>query len=324
MMTVLLLALVVGGLRASAEPMIVTGRVITAFRPGSSQKVFGKLEFLGGLVMTSPNSRFGGWSSIRFRDDGRHFIGVLDTGHWLSGEIERDAAGRLSGLTGLSIAAMRDRAGKTNAAKAEMDAESLAIRGDKIYVGFERRHRIDQYPLEGFETARPERSLPLPFPRSVLASNQSLETLTASPPAGPLGGGLVTVTERSLDENGQLWAGIVDGPKTGSFKVAHPDDFDVTDGAWLPNGDLLLLERRFHLLTGLAIRIVRLRGKDIAAGAEVKGETLMQADAGFEIDNMEGLDVIDKGQGDLRLILVSDDNNSPLQRSLMLEFRLLP
>jgi hypothetical protein len=42
----------------------------------------------------------------------------------------------------------------------------------------------------------------------------------------------------------------------------------------------------------------------------------------YQIDNMEGLDVVSRPDGDMRVILVSDDNHSILERNLMLEFRL--
>ncbi|MBB4009269.1 hypothetical protein GGQ71_003551 [Rhizobium taibaishanense] len=309
---------------AVSEPASVVSRRIEQFTSDPDQRIFGKLEFLGGLDLSSSNSLFGAWSSIRFRPDGKHFIGVLDTGDWISGSILRDDKGRLSGLAEVSLSPMLDRQGNSRTPKRMMDAESLAIRDDKIYVGFEERHRIDQYPLDGFETAKPERSLPLPFSKKVLGSNRSLEMLTASPADGPLDGGLVTVTEESLDEDGNLYAGVVDGPQMGGFKVVRKDDFDVTDGAWLPDGDLLLLERRFKFPSGFGMRIVRVKGETIKPGALVDGEVLLEASQASQIDNMEGLDVIDMGDGDLRVILVSDDNHFLLQRTLMLEFRLLP
>jgi hypothetical protein len=309
---------------AVGEPSAVSSQKITHFKVGSDQTVFGTLEFVGGLVMSSSNPLFGAWSSVRFLPDGQHFIGVLDTGDWISGEIERGSDGKLSGIGSVSLAPMVDANGRTDSTKVKMDAESLAIRDGKIYVGFEQRHRIDQYPLTGFETAKPERSLPLPFPVRVLRKNRSLETVAASPKAGPLSGGLVTISEESLDQNGNLYAGIVDGPKRGAFKVVRHGDFDVTDGAFLPDGDLVLLERRFSLLGGIGMRIVRIKGGSIKPGALVDGVTLLEADGGYQIDNMEGLDVIDMGNGDIRLILVSDDNHLIFQRNLMLEFRLLP
>ncbi|THF50062.1 hypothetical protein E6C51_09890 [Allorhizobium terrae] len=312
------------GRPAVSEPSAVTSHQITHFRPGSDQTTFGKLEFVGGLVMSSSNPLFGAWSSVRFLPDGRHFIGVLDTGDWISGEIKRDDQGRLSGIDSVSLAPMINAQGRNNSAKIRMDAESLAIRDGKIYVGFEQRHRIDQYPLKDFSLSKPERSLPLPFPKNVLRGNKSLETVIAAPEHGPLAGGLVTITEESLDQDGNLYAGIVDGPMRGAFKVVRRDDFDVTDGAFLPDGDLVLLERRFTLLGGVAMRLVRIKGDRVKPGALLDGVTLLEANYSAQIDNMEGLDVVDLGNGDVRLILVSDDNHSFLQRNIMLEFRLMP
>ncbi|MBN9053567.1 MAG: esterase-like activity of phytase family protein, partial [Rhizobiales bacterium] len=100
------------------------------------------------------------------------------------------------------------------------------------------------------------------------------------------------------------------------------DPWDITDGAFLPNGDLLLLERRFRLLDGMGMRIRRIDGDTIRPGAVVDGEVLIDADLRQQIDNMEGLDVVAMAKDDIRIIVVSDDNHSILQRNLMLEFRL--
>jgi hypothetical protein len=42
----------------------------------------------------------------------------------------------------------------------------------------------------------------------------------------------------------------------------------------------------------------------------------------YQIDNMEGLDVWRRADGVLMVSIVSDDNQSLLQRNLYLEFRL--
>jgi hypothetical protein len=70
------------------------------------------------------------------------------------------------------------------------------------------------------------------------------------------------------------------------------------------------------------VRIVRIAGGDIKPGALVDGKTIFEADAGEQIDNMEGLDAFRAADGSIHLIMVSDDNHSILQRNLMLEFRL--
>ena len=63
-------------------------------------------------------------------------------------------------------------------------------------------------------------------------------------------------------------------------------------------------------------------GETIRPGAVVDGEVLIDADLSRQIDNMEGMDVVAMGKDDIRIIVVSDDNHSFLQRNLMLEFRL--
>ena len=47
------------------------------------------------------------------------------------------------------------------------------------------------------------------------------------------------------------------------------------------------------------------------------------ADLGYEIDNMEGLSVHRGANGDSILTLISDDNFSPIQRTVLLQFALV-
>ena len=50
---------------------------------------------------------------------------------------------------------------------------------------------------------------------------------------------------------------------------------------------------------------------------------LIFADMGYQIDNMEGLSVHRTTAGDTILTLVSDDNFSALQRTILLQFKLV-
>ncbi|MGG6894164.1 esterase-like activity of phytase family protein [Rhizobium sp. BR 315] len=303
-------------------PANIRANVISTFRPGSQQTQFGALEFIGGLELSSDNALLGAISAIRFRPDQRHFVSVLDTGHWLTGATERDEKGRLKGIAEARIMPMMDRHGSIDAGTGAMDAEGLALRDDHVLVSYEQYHRVDIYPDPGFEISPPDNSLPIPIPRLQLRSNRSLEALMIAPQSSPLAGAAVIITEDSLDEQGNMVAAILDGPLHGRFTVRHYDGFDVSDGVFLPDGDLLLLERRFGLAHGLGVRIRRIAGADIKPDAVVDGKVIFQADSREQIDNMEGIDVFRAADGSLHLILISDDNHSILQRSLMLEFRL--
>jgi hypothetical protein len=61
----------------------------------------------------------------------------------------------------------------------------------------------------------------------------------------------------------------------------------------------------------------------LAPGATVDGATLIVADMAYQVDNMEGLSVHRDATGEIILTLVSDDNFSALQRTILLQFRLV-
>lgn len=296
---------------------------IENFKIGSDRKLFGKLEFIGGIEMSSSNALLGAISSIRFRPDRKSFLGVMDTGHWVEGAIRRDDKGRIAGVSDLTVTSIIDAAGRTEQAKELMDCESVALRAAEVLVSCERVHRVDAYPDPGFAQSRPIASLPILISPKSLRGNRGLETVAVSPKDSPLAGGVVVVSELSFDKAGHLYAAVLDGPRKGIFGVVQKDPFAVTDGAFLPNGDLLLLERRFSFAEGMGMQVRRIPGEEIKPGAVVDGEVILQADMGYQIDNMEGLDVVPGPDGDIRVVLVSDDNHSILERNLMLEFRLV-
>lgn len=305
----------------ATQDISVHAQVISQFAPGGKTQ-FGPLEFLGGLEFSSSDERMQSLSSIRFRPDGAHFVSVLDTGNWLTGSIQRDPHGKLSGLTDVAVNPILIRGGRPGS-KYNSDAEGLALRDGQMLVSFEQLHRVDAYPDPGFETSPPLRSLDLPIPRNEFRMNAGMETIAVSPKSGPLKGAPIVVTEHSLDRDGNLYAAILEGPMKGVFTVVRHDPYDATDGAFLPNGDFLLLERRFSILGGLGMRLRRIKGEDIRPGAMVDGEMLLEADMNYAIDNMEGIDVVDGADGKPHVILISDDNgNHFLQRNIMLEFRL--
>lgn len=307
---------------AGGEQITVRSSEILRFDKKSATTRFGALTFLGGLQFSSSDDRLHGISAIRLMPGGERFVAVTDNGCWIAGEINRDADGRPTGFSQIAAAPLTDRLGRRIGGKALGDAESLAIDADarRAIVGFEQNHRIWAYDLDCLGEGRAE-NLPLSIPARELRANKGMETLAIAPQASPLAGALVIVAEHSIDETGNLFAGIVGRGHDGVFKVQRDVVWEVSDGDFLPNGDLLLLERRFQgLLGGLGIRIRQIPGETIERGALVDGPVVFSADLSDEIDNMEGLDVWEDAAGRTRLTLISDDNGSIFQRNILLEF----
>jgi hypothetical protein len=306
------------------QEIAVKAMQIPEFKRGAGT-VYGKLEYLGGLVLATKNGEMGAVSSIRFLDQGTTFISVMDTGHWATGAVERDEAGTLKGIRNYKIWAM-DGSGKNGGDhKESLDAEGMALGPGHVYVGFERHHRIATYSLPGFETTMPIAvQPPVITPGQPLRNNGGMEAVLKASDAGALRGALFFVAERSYDKAGNFVAGVQSGPLKGSFSVERLAPYDVTDGVVLEDGSFLLLERKFGLKDGIGMRIRKFSTADIAPGATVKGETLMEADFTHQIDNMEGLDAFTAADGLTHLVVISDDNHSLLERNLMLEFKMLP
>jgi len=317
--------LAVGAAQAEAPfPVEVESRPIASFAIGSNETRFGALEFIGGFEMRAANPAFGQLSALRFLSPGSAFIGVADHGYWFSGKIGRDAQGVPTGIADFRMQRMVDARGRVVTDKHLSDAEGLDVSDGIVTVAFEREARLCEFALNPRNMAGPLRCLDIVIPRHELRYNRGLEMVARSPVDGQLAGARILVSERSIDKNGDLFAAIIEGPQKGVFKVRRSSDFDVTDGAFLPDGDLVLLERRFSLVTGIGMRLRRIAGGAIRPGALVDGEVLMQADLAHRIDNMEGLGAWRREDGATILSLVSDDNQSFLQKTLYLEFRLLP
>lgn len=306
--------------RSPVEIVEISARPITQFHTGHDETRFGPLEFVGGLEMTSPARDFGALSAFRFLKPGGDFIGVADTGFWFFGTITHDAGKRPSGVSNFRMQQMVDASGRPIDRKWEVDAEGLAVKDGIATVGFERDQRVAQFKIDPDNMKAPVRQIDYLVPAEELRQNRGFETVTHADPYGQHEGGLVVVSERSLDKAGNVYAAVIEGPHKGVFTVRRDGGFDITDGAFLPDGDLLLLERSFSIARGVKMRLRRIYGESVEKGAVADGPVLMEADMGHQIDNMEGLDVWTRDDGALMVSLVSDDNHSILQRNLYLEF----
>lgn len=291
-----------------------------------SLRRFGQLDFVGGLELSCADERFGGWSSLWVDADGRRFISISDKGTWLSGVLACVGETPL-GITDAHMAPVLGPTGRPVSRTRRWDCESLAIGPDGVaYVGLERVNevlRFGTFPRDRFAAAG--QPIPVPPPARKLADNRGLEAL-AIIPSGPLGGSLIGVAERPEGgKDGPVSPGFfITGPASGAvFDIVRHDGFDITDAAFLPSGDLLLLERRFAWLSGVAMRVRRFDGKALRPGARLDGDPLISATMAMRIDNMEGLAVHRGADGGTYLTMISDDNFSVLQRTVMLRFRLV-
>ncbi len=308
----------------------IDAKPITSFeRLTPGRRVHGRLEFVGGLTLTSPDKDFGGWSGLVASEDGRRLLAISDRGSWLSVELQYDGGrparlvqamlGELSGPGGVILK------GRDKDSEALSLVEGSAARGT-VLIGFERNHRIGRFPVSDRGIGPPLGFLRLPADARRMSSNKGFEAVCYLR-AGPLRGGVIAFSEELYDagrnHTGWLWPTMGgEGQRIGLVNIG---DFAVTDLAALPDGSLIVLERKFRWLEGVKMRLRLIRAAQVKVGTAMEGEILLEADMASEIDNMEGMALSRDSRGQTVLTLISDNNfNSFLQRTLLLQFALLP
>lgn len=286
------------------------------------QTQFGKLTYVAGIVLKSGNPEFGGYSGLLVSADGARLLAVSDRGHWLAASLAYKD-GRIGGVTNATLSPLLDETGQPVNAGGKADSESLAAGqpgnlAGPVLVSFERDHRVLRYPLnQGGFRARPERVF-MPPKLSGAPSNKGIEALEQR-----ADGAILALTEEWLDGDGNHTGWLVGKDAADDIRLRRDGLFDPTDMKFLPDGDLLVLERRFTVLGGPGMQIRRIRADSIRPGALLDGEVLISLTAKYGIDNMEGLAVRSNAAGGTELFVISDDNFSGVQKTLLLQF-LLP
>lgn len=292
-----------------------------------AQKTFGKLQWRGGIELTSTYKEFGGFSGIAVETDGNSFIAVSDYGMWLSGDIHY-ARNKITRVSNIKTAPILDRKGRQHSRKGRFDAESVApfgkkgLRG-KLLVAFERKQRIGSFKFGKKAMNAREKTIPLPATAKHAKHNKELESVARFPKGAPyLEKTIIAITERFLDTQGNIIGWLIGGKTPGQFSIKRIDDFDVTDLTITPNNDVIILERYFSALSGVEMRLRKIETRNIKPGALLTGEILFETDQRHTIDNMEGLASHRAANGETILTLISDDNFNAFQRTLLLQFAL--
>ncbi len=308
-----------------AGPTTITAIPIDFDRDHPEHKTFGKLVYRGGLNLFAKSSYFGGFSALAVDPSGNALLAISDAGTWLKATIDYDGR-MLKGMSGAVLGPVLDKDGKPLADDAERDSEGMTLIEGNVasgtaYVSFERDHRILRYPFAAASFGPPDGALPLPPDAKRMNANRGIEAL-AQIRTGKLKGTLVAFSERLLDKNGDLRGWLIGGPAPGPITLKRIGGFDITDAAPLPGGGIVVLERRFRYSEGVQMRIRRIAEAELKRGGLIQGETLLEVNNSLNIDNMEAIAAHRSAAGETILTLMSDDNFSPLQRTLLVQFAL--
>lgn len=288
-------------------------RVMLDSRDPALKRV-GDLVWLGGVQLRSHDPQFGGFSSLSVSGD--RFTLLSD-----SGDIVRFAMGADWRVRDPSFAELPAGPG-TGWFKRDRDSESMSVdpKTRAIWVGFESYNQLWRYD------SRFTRALAHIAPPAMARwpENQGPEAMTLLQ-----GGGIATIAEDDPWPGQKGRGGIVfygdpvQHPRWGfRFNYSPPSGYDPSDMTVLPDGRWLILNRRFAWGRFSNV-LTMVDPAQVKPGATVRGRVIATLAAPLIHDNFEGVTVTREGAATI-IWLVSDDNQLPVQRSLLLKFRLDP
>ena len=314
LLIVILAALAVGGARTTykntSQNIALTPLLLDESNPKRTK--VGALTFLGAWELRSDNGDFGGISALVALKDGR-FLGVSDAGaligFGMSGDTRADRP---------FIAALPGAFGKGVTFK-DRDSEGIAYDAvsGRVWVSYEFKHAIRRFPasmsrVDGMIRPKTMRRWP---------PNSGAEALVR------LNDGRFLVFAEGGPDNG-IYPAIQfsgDPVETGTtqfpFRYRPTAGYRITDASQLPDGRVLVLERRIGFPEGFTAKLLILDPEKIARDAIVSGQAIATLAPPVLVDNMEGL-AITQEQGRNVLWLISDNNFNAIQRTLLMKFAL--
>jgi hypothetical protein len=206
----------------------------------------------------------------------------------------------------------------TTTSKRERDCEAVTIdpASGMIWVAFERTNSIVRLGLDLRITGRVRAARMHHWP-----ANSGPEAMVR------LADGRFIVLAENRDKTGRqralLFAGDpVAGARPVAFSYRAPEGFRPTDMAQLPDGRVLVLNRRFSLPFRFTAALTLADPREIAPGRPWRSREIARLVPPLPVDNYEGLAIRPGPDGTATLWLISDDNQAQwLQHTLLLALR---
>lgn len=273
----------------------------------------GPIAITGVLELDTRRIGFGGLSGLWLGDAPAGaplpLFAVSDTGAWLEASLGLDAALRPARFDLLRAGRLADEQGRPLRRGEMSDAEALARLPDgRFLVAYERTHRLRLHD----RLDAPARHLHPPPGISDAPRNGGIEALAVLPD-----GRILAIAESLRAGPGlrRAWTGRL-GPRGVAWEVLAyrpAEGLEPTGAAALPDGRVLVIERGFSVLGGFFGRVALLPG---VAAPVLEGPTVLEFPGALPAENWEGVAVARAGA---RLVagFVSDDNEHPLQRTLL-------
>jgi hypothetical protein len=258
--------------------------------------------------LDSAHPYFSGFSSLLYLGD-RTFLAGSDRGYLFRFQIgpQGPESGTLNQIG-------ENRTGK----KRDVDLEAMManLATGQYWAAYERSNTIARFSALGAEEARVQ-----PAAMRHWDNNSGPEAMARLPD-----GRVLVIAEQRSSQSGNHEALLFRGDplepgEPVAFTVETPDKYRPTDVAVAPNGGALVILRRFDPLArpSLSVKLAIFDPTLIRPGKAWKALSTVSLGPGVPMDNYEGIAIVPRPDGACSVWLISDDNFSITQDTLLLE-----
>ncbi len=278
------------------------------------------LKYKGAILLECAHPAFGGLSDLLISKDRKSFLAVSDMGFWLKGEMIYNDNNFLIGIKPeAKLGQLLNIEGKTLSSKYHADAEALSrAPGSGFLVAFERVHRISYFNSSHlFDLSGTPSRISPPEHMKEQPKNGGIESMTLLPDSR-----ILMIAEGDTDEDKPSYAAVGIDNDWIEMEYQRQHGYRPTSVATLPEGDILTLERSYTGPGSLKIRLCIIKKPKFKSGVTLYPEQLIKLPRSLPLDNFEGLDTITTDDGRTFIYLISDDNYSPIQHTILMMFEM--
>lgn len=269
----------------------------------------GALQLLGAWELRSSSSHFHGYSGLVSLGDGT-LLAVSDRGR----RLRFAPPGSDGGIVEMGLYGEDDDKRMSDIEALTRDPES-----GRLWVAYEFSNAIERQEPDGSGTRRVA-----PQAMADWSDNAGPEAMVRL-----ADGRFIVIAEgRMLFGRTETEALLfpddpVEGAEPLRFRFAHPRGYRPVDVAQLPDGRVLILTRavEWGLPPQFGNRLILADPTEISADQTWRGQAVAEIAEPLPSDNYEGIAIEAEADGGAIVWLISDDNQSAFQRTLLLKLR---
>lgn len=316
LLLIALISMMVGGPRNTPltpiyrEYITIRSVPVTIEPANPARTRVGALNLVGGWRLSSLSAQFGGWSAVHIEGDRVTMLG--DAGALLQFRLAKFGRAVDAQISPLPPGCARTKS------KRDRDSESLARGPDGWWIGYESRARICRVSPDWAQVAAVE-----------TPADMAAWPIAGGPEAMVrLSDGRFLVFAEDARDGGALRPLLLfEGDPTNfatrvtRLRYRPPVGYSPTDAAQLPDGRLLVLNRRFSATQLFTAVLVVIDPATLTVRRPVTGKPIARFAPPLLSDNYEGLAVtVERGQP--VVWITSDDNFMGWEATYLLKFAL--